>query len=174
MTLHAWTQLVASDLVAARASGLPHLWRTEFKTTDLEPLLHELASRHGMPPVWLPGDKPSPRPGIREPGRVCLVTCERRNVRYVTKAEYIFARKEWVFDDPPDGPAKIVAWMDAPTPFLADVFPEKIPLHEPKAPAEQEIPAATETAFEANPEPEAPAPDITADKVQNQDAAAGA
>lgn len=127
MTLLAWTQLIASDLLAAKASGLPHLWNTEFKTSELEQVLHEISILRPTPLAWMPGDTPFPRPNVQEPARVCLVTCERKGIRYVTKAQYNFTHARWFFDDPPSGPVKIVAWMDAPPPYLSDVLPAAKP-----------------------------------------------
>lgn len=117
MNLRAWQAIVADDLSSARASGRPDLWRTEFKTVDLEEVLHELQA---LPPpdlTWKPGDTPTPRAGHFESARLCFVTCERKGLRFVTKAQYNFAQKRWFFDEPPSSPVKILAWMDAPEPY---------------------------------------------------------
>lgn len=112
---------MAAELEAAHASGMPHLWRTEFKTTDLRDLLQEVMNRPPAESPWTANDAPPPRANIVEPARVCLVTCERKGLRYVTKAQYNFSLSRWFFDDPPSGPVKVVAWMDAPPPYLSDV-----------------------------------------------------
>jgi hypothetical protein len=117
MNLSAWLAIVVDDLNSAHISGRPDLWRTEFKTVELEELIQEIKI---LPPpdlTWKPGDTPSPRPGHFEPARLCFVTCERKGLRFVTKAQYNFAQKRWFFDEPPSSPVKILAWMDAPEPY---------------------------------------------------------
>ena len=120
MTLSSWTQLVHSEIQAARASGMPHLWHTDFRTQELAGVLQEISGLQPTVTDWTPGDAPPPRAGNPEPARICFVTCDRKGLRFVVKAQYHFGQQRWFFDDPPSGPIKIVAWMDAPPPFLGD------------------------------------------------------
>ena len=109
-----------SEIQAARASGMSHLWHTDFKTQELAEVLQDISRLRPADAGWTPGDTPGPRPGNPEPARICFVTCDRKGLRFVVKAQYHFAQQRWFFDDPPSGAIKIVAWMDAPPPFLGD------------------------------------------------------
>lgn len=126
MTLRSWLDLMWEEVRAARASGRPDLWHTDFKTVSLVKVLNEIEQACSL--EWTEGDTPPPRPGNNEIARSCFVTCERKGLRFVAKAQYNFAQKGWFFDDPPSGTIKVVAWMDAPAPFQPSLAPAGVAL----------------------------------------------